>query len=221
MHGLRFFIIFTFMLLFFQQSWSQEFELVGTNPTDGFCNGEIELVFTGEEDFNYEWNTGETGNKRIGDICPGLYGITITLPDGCVIELELQLFGTGCYLAIDKFSVEIVDYCNDKNLGSISLTSGFGLPYDYLWSNESTGPSITNLTTGTYCVTITSPEGGENECEVNICHRVKFDRSCSKSGKSMIDQPIGRVELEPKGALLIVNEWAQSGFVPLLSPYFR
>jgi len=121
MYDLKRFFIFVFMLFLFQQSWSQQFELAGTDATNSACNGEIQLVSTDVEVFDYEWNTGETGSKHLTGLCPGFYSITITLPDGCIIDLSIQLSGTGCYMSLDNFSANIVDYCNGGEAGSIDM----------------------------------------------------------------------------------------------------
>lgn len=212
MQDLKCFLVFVFLLLCYQQAWSQQFELVGTDATNSVCNGEIELLYPDvdelEQEFDYVWSTGETGTKHLTGLCPGYYTITITLPDGCVIDLSIQLSGTGCYMNLDNFLVEIRDYCSEKEPGGIRLTSEFGLTYNYLWSNSATGHAISGLGQGSYCVTITSPDSG-NECQYNSCYTVNVNPACSKPGKASIEKPIESVAVKRKDPVLIVNEFGQ------------
>lgn len=202
------YLFIVMFLLFSQQVWSQQFELVGTDATNSACNGEIQLLFTDVEAFDYVWNTGETGSKHLTGLCPGDYSIAITLPDGCIIDLSIQLSGTGCYMALDNFSAEIVDFCNGGEAGSINLTSEFGLTYDYQWDVGFTGPSITDLGPKNYCVVITSPDSG-NECQFTACYLVKSNPECSKPGKSSLEQPIGNLVVKKNDPILIVNEFGK------------
>ncbi len=210
MYDLKRFFIFIFIMFLFQQGWSQRFGLVDTGATNSACNGEVRLLYEDVEAFDYEWNTGETGSKHLTGLCPGFYSITITLPDGCVIDLSTQLSGAGCYLSLDNFSPSIVDYCKGGTLGSIVLNSEFGLTYNYSWSNGATGTSIGDLAPGSYCVTITSgTNGGNSECQSNYCYTVMSDPKCSKVGKTSIEQPIGSIAVEAKDALLVINEFGK------------
>jgi hypothetical protein len=50
--------------------------------------------------------------------------------------------------------------CNGDNNGSVSVSASGGTPgYTYLWSNSTTGTSISNLTAGTYSVIVTDANG--------------------------------------------------------------
>lgn len=51
--------------------------------------------------------------------------------------------------------------CNGDTNGSISVSASGGNPggYTYLWSNSSTGTSISNLAAGTYSITVTDSKG--------------------------------------------------------------
>lgn len=207
MYSLKLLLVFIFSLSFCQQIWSQQLELSGTDGTNSLCNGEIELLFSDVEEFGFEWSTGETGNKHITGLCPGHYSITITLADGCVIDLSTQIGGTGCYMELDNFSEEIVEYCSNEQRGSISLSSEFDLPYNYVWSNGASGYSINELSSGTYCVTITPPESG-NECGHNACYEVGNDPNCfdPKNDKNVKSKSQESFATKERRTLLIVNE---------------
>ena len=59
--------------------------------------------------------------------------------------------------------------CNNGNLGSASVSaSGGTAPYTYLWSTGATTLTISNLTAGSYSVTVTDANGCSDECSVTV-----------------------------------------------------
>ena len=59
--------------------------------------------------------------------------------------------------------------CNGLNDGSIdSYVSGGCLPYSYQWNNGQTGESATNLTAGTYDVTVTDINGNQATASITL-----------------------------------------------------
>ena len=59
--------------------------------------------------------------------------------------------------------------CSNGNLGSASVSANGGTaPYTYLWSTGATTMMISNLTAGSYSVTVTDANGCEGQCSVNV-----------------------------------------------------
>ena len=59
--------------------------------------------------------------------------------------------------------------CNNNNEASASVSaSGGTAPYTYLWSTGATTMSISNLTAGSYSVTVTDANGCTDDCSVTV-----------------------------------------------------
>ncbi|MCP4129239.1 MAG: hypothetical protein GY753_19600, partial [Gammaproteobacteria bacterium] len=59
--------------------------------------------------------------------------------------------------------------CDNENQASASVSaSGGTAPYTYLWSTGATTMSISNLTAGSYSVTVTDAKGCADECNVAV-----------------------------------------------------
>ncbi len=113
------------------------------------------VVTTGVAPYTYAWSNGAT-TQNISDLTAGTYTVTVTDVNGCegVFTTEVtqptQLTGTISSTNID---------CGANN-GSASVTVNGGTPgYTYLWSNGSTGSSISGVSAGTYTVTATDSNG--------------------------------------------------------------
>ena len=50
-----------------------------TQPTcSNSCNGDIQLLITGNSTYSYTWSNGATGVPVIHNLCPGTYSVTVT-----------------------------------------------------------------------------------------------------------------------------------------------
>ncbi len=101
----------------------------------------------------YLWSTGET-TANITVATDGLYSVTITDVDSCMIEEEITVsFSDPCL----SFTTTIQE---GNMLGSLILnTSGGTPPFAYVWSTGENTPSITVTMNGVYEVTITDANG--------------------------------------------------------------
>ena len=133
-----------------------------TQPT---CNGAADGSITvsasnGAAPYTYNWNTGAVG-ATLTNIVAGTYTVTVTDNNGCQISEDVIL-GEPALIVANAVVTDIS--CNGQVDGSIALaTTGGTGGYTYLWSDASTGSSISGLSAGSYSVTITDGSG----CSVN------------------------------------------------------
>lgn len=136
---------------------------------DVTCNGGADgsAVATqtgGAAPFTYAWSNTST-NDTLFNVSAGTYIVTITGNNGCedtasVVIDEPDTIGFA-------FTETPISCGGPGNDGAIALVASGGTPgYTYLWSTGGTGTSITGLTSGTYCVTVTDAAG----CEDSACY---------------------------------------------------
>ena len=120
-------------------------------------NGSGNLTFT--------WNNPAlNGQQNPTGLAAGNYSVTVGDAAGCTASDAA---------AINQPAVLILQVIvtNETTLGANDGTatvnvSGGVMPYNYLWSNGATTPTISNLASGAYSVTVTSTVGGTNACPV-------------------------------------------------------
>ena len=137
----------------------------------GDATGAINVdVFGGRLDYTFAW-TGPNGfsstNQNIDSLFAGIYNLTVTDSSGCIDTLQVEILQND-EIQIDVIVTEIV--CYGDNDGSITINNITGgvSPYDVSWSNLATGNSQTNLSPGTYTITITDAENCEKDFPIVI-----------------------------------------------------
>jgi gliding motility-associated-like protein len=124
----------------------------------GGATGEADLeVSGGVPPYTYLWNTGQT-TQDITNLVAGDYSVVITDFRNCTLTISVTVSQPGSAVSGSGSVVNVA--CFGESTGNIDLTPSGGVPpYAYLWSNGSTTQDISNLTAGTYSVTITDSNG--------------------------------------------------------------
>lgn len=129
----------------------------------GECTGAAEIsdVLNSEAPLVYEWSNGGV-DPVITDLCAGVYLVTITDVVNCSIVADTFFILEPEELIISTDATH--ETGDDTNDGTASVTPDGGTPpYEFLWSNDETTQTITNLSPGTYTVTVTDANGCEKE----------------------------------------------------------
>jgi gliding motility-associated-like protein len=106
--------------------------------------------------FTYLWSNGQSG-PQTNNLIAGTYTLTITDGLGCTYPVQATVTQPNALIGNTDVSNVL---CHNGSNGSINLTvTGGTSPYTYLWSNGNLTANPTNLTTGTYSVTITDSHG--------------------------------------------------------------
>ncbi|WP_161792620.1 PKD domain-containing protein [Psychroserpens damuponensis] len=127
----------------------------------GDNTGAISINATGGRlDYVFSW-TGPNGftsdNQNIENLVAGIYSVTVTDASNCTDTLEVEIV-QNTEIAINVTTTEIECYGNNDGSITINSISGGVGPYQVAWSNLGTGNNQTNLTGGTYIITITDAE---------------------------------------------------------------
>jgi len=156
------------------------------NEVCGNMEGEINLeVSGGASPYLYAWSNGAS-TQDLTDLVQNTYTVTVTDANTCtathsatVINLVGQCT-VACDLAISNVSIT-QETCGNAN-GSISITAfSSNTPVLYSWSNGATTSSLTNLSAGTYTVTLTDAE----DCSTSQSYTI-----VNNAGTLMITSPV-------------------------------
>jgi len=119
----------------------------------GGSDGAIDLTASGGTmPYTYYWSTGAT-TEDIDNLAAGNYGVTVTDAQGCSM--------TGSWPVEQPFPFDIQGTvthvnCYNGDDGEIDITVNGGTPgYSYNWSNGAVTEDLSDLTAGTYYLTVT------------------------------------------------------------------
>jgi hypothetical protein len=149
------------------------------------ASGSIELVtFGGTPPYNYSWNTGQT-SYIVYDLTSGGYSVSVSDMNNCMETVNVELnISSPMVLNFESSNA------SESENGSVDLTVSNGLPpYTYYWSNTATTEDLSNLSSGSYSVTVTDDSG----CEVTGNVDIGGDEYCNLRGSNTNYEWIDRI----------------------------
>ena len=149
------------------------------NPISCFgqCNGSVIVSLGGSSQnppFNYNWSNGQShlgdtlNTDTVNSLCAGLVAVTITDNNGCKVVASI-LMNEPSAINVNVSSTN--PSCSGYSNGSASVSVNGGTsPYTYMWN---TSPiqftqTVSNLTAGSYLVSITDANGCSSSATVSI-----------------------------------------------------
>ena len=145
--------------------------LDSTNETcRGDCDGTATATSAGgSPPYTYIWSTFtvQTDSQATG-LCMGMYTVTVTDNAGCILTDSIAVDAPPSLTTLTD-SIDV--FCNGGSTGAaIVIAAGGTPPYSYLWDDPGgqTTDTAFNLTTGTYCVTVTDAQLCQDTACVNI-----------------------------------------------------
>ncbi|HBF87447.1 MAG TPA: hypothetical protein DDX39_02305 [Bacteroidales bacterium] len=152
------------------------FEDILHNLCYGDTSGQVIAVITGgTSPFVYDWGSDSFNDSLAYNLGAGTHNVIVEAIDGCIstasVDItepsEINISGTLTNVS-----------CFGVSDGKIVLSiSGGTSPYTVLWNNAEITTTITDLTAGSYCVTVTD----DNGCQKSAC----FTISAPSSGISI------------------------------------
>ncbi len=133
-----------------------------TTQTNNLCYGgntgmASVVVANGAAPLTYSWSPSGGTTAIATGLTAGVYTVTVT--DGLNRTATATVTITEPDEILANATINQIT-CNGANNGSISIApTGGAFPYTYLWSDGSTGTSLSNLVPGVYSVTITDING--------------------------------------------------------------
>ncbi|MDX2003030.1 MAG: gliding motility-associated C-terminal domain-containing protein [Chitinophagales bacterium] len=115
--------------------------------------------------YTYQWSNGDT-TQDLTNVGAGTYTLTVSDGAGCQDTLTVTITEpTAISLSAQSSNVS----CNGGNNGSIDLTVTGGVsPYTYAWTGGATTQDLSNLTAGTYSVTVTDANSCTDTLSVTV-----------------------------------------------------
>jgi gliding motility-associated-like protein len=135
--------------------------IVNEISCDEGADGVITVIASGgEAPYTFNWNNISNDSIYI-DLDAGTYNLTVTDAVNCEATISIELTNP------DPINIDISSTpanCFGLNDGSatVSPSGGQGPPYNYLWdanANDQTTATATNLTSGSYFVTVSDNNG--------------------------------------------------------------
>ncbi len=148
----------------------------------GFCDGTISIGSTGGSGgYTYLWNFGSNTPDQ-NNLCAGTYTLITTDNAGCSSPLFITLDQPPAMNLSFTIVNESISGAND---GALTAFADGGVSgFTYVWDNGATGPEISNLMPGLYCVTATDQSG----CTITNCATVNSG-DCTLDGFLNADMP--------------------------------
>jgi gliding motility-associated-like protein len=136
-------------------------------------NGIIQLKASGGNGtFSYLWNGQLLANDTIKNLGRGTYLATITDRLNCSLDTTYTINAPD---AIDVFVTYELPSCFGYADGKIFVvTSGGTGPYEFHWDNGQQKADLENLSSGTYCLTITDVNGCQKDTCLELLDPVKL-----------------------------------------------
>ncbi len=128
----------------------------------GLNNGSISVAVNGgTPGYSYHWNTNPVQSSATASNLPGgTYTVTVTDNNSCIATATATVFEPTAFSA--SMTDTTVIQCYGGNNGSLTVTATGGTPtYTYNWNTTPVQhtPTASNLTAGTYMVTVTDHNG--------------------------------------------------------------
>ncbi|MCB0534838.1 MAG: gliding motility-associated C-terminal domain-containing protein, partial [Saprospiraceae bacterium] len=117
------------------------------------CTGSSTVLSAGAYSA-YTW-TGNQSGPTLTVNAQGTYTVTVTDLNGCTGTDQVQV---DFLPAPNPTTTQTPDYCNQTN-GTVQLNVGGPGPFGFLWSTGSSSQNLTNISAGTYTVTVTGQGG--------------------------------------------------------------
>lgn len=141
--------------------------ITGFNTTNVTCNGGMDggvemTIFGGTMPYTYDWSGGIDNVQNPSNLIAGTYQVVITDANGSMANASVEITQPT---AIEITDLEVSDIaCDGSGNGRIAVVITGGVPpYAYDWGEGiQDSPSIENLTSGTYQVTIYDA----NDCSI-------------------------------------------------------
>ncbi len=134
--------------------------------------------------YTYSWSSGDN-TQTANNLSDTTYSVIVTDKNGCVVTGSITLQGPVITIVVDSIKDVL---CNGDNNGGIFISvSGTSAPFSYTWSNGATTEDLSNISGGTYTVTIVDSGGCKQDTSFTVNEPPALDTSISKTAPTCKD----------------------------------
>lgn len=132
------------------------------------CNGTATIIPSGGVlPYTFYWNPGGYSGITTTGLCAGIYLVTVTDANGCMIAVNAEINNSAVPL-IQPNPVITDATCDACNGAAVLAPSGGAAPYSYIWSYGDTTSAVTGLCAGVYYVSVTDSNGCSASFQVPV-----------------------------------------------------
>ncbi|HLP94117.1 MAG TPA: hypothetical protein VK168_08770 [Saprospiraceae bacterium] len=171
----------------------------------GQSNGIVDLTVSGGGSYTYNWSNGASTEDLI-DVPAGTYTVTVTGSDGCTATESATVNNSNSNLTIAG-TISHVTSCLSAN-GAVDITIDPGGNYTYNWSSGSTMEDITDVSVGTYTVTVNGGSGCSGTASFVVSNNIQQPQISSNITPSTCGQNNGAINLSVSPTGGYTFEWS-------------
>lgn len=157
---------------------------------DGFAK--ISVKVGRGEPYIVTWSNGLQDTWEASNLEPGTYSVTVADKYNCDVTTTFEIKAASEGMKVTE-SIQDLG-CSGQNDGAIKLNVvGGQAPYNYMWSNGSTTKDLSNLSAGTYSLTIKDQTGCSYQASYMVKEAISMTvketlvpESCAGSGNGEI-----------------------------------
>ena len=170
---------------------------VGDNTSCSTPNGSIDISITGGVGpYTYSWSNGAS-TEDLTTLTGGTYTVDVIDANGCSASLT-KVITDPSVITLNAVATNSTD-CTTPN-GIIDLTvSGGVAPLTISWDNGQTSEDLSNLTAGTYTVTVTDGNGCSATLSRTITDPGSITLNVASTNSTNCSAPNGAIDLTVTG----------------------
>jgi hypothetical protein len=179
---------------------------VNAPSAPGLSDGSVVVnVSGGTTPYSYSWlgpNNYSASTQDIQNVLAGTYTYYVIDANSCSVQLIITIpEGQLTLLVVTENITEIS--CYGDNNGAIDLTvSGGAIPYTYSWDDGTTTEDLSNLTAGTYTVTVTDAAGQSYTSSYAIIEPSEITATYTVTNVTTSGGNDGAIDLTPSGGII-------------------
>ncbi len=130
----------------------------------GVCDGRVEVVSYYNTvpptfvNLDFLWEDGSTDSVRT-DLCAGFNTVTVTDPVKTCFKIDSLSIDSPPAFVVNFDTIPVTCFGGADGEARVMVSGGNGVPFTYLWNNNSTQPAAVGLMAGDATVTITDKNG--------------------------------------------------------------